>query len=31
MDDELVAESQVPEGTAAPRFAEAMLDLRTKG
>jgi hypothetical protein len=31
MDVELVAESEVPEGAAAPRFAEAMLDLRKKG
>jgi phenylacetate-CoA ligase len=31
MDVELVPAADVPEGAAAPRFAEAMLDLRTKG
>ena len=31
MDVELVPEAQVPEAAAAPRFAEAMLDLRKKG
>jgi phenylacetate-CoA ligase len=31
MDVELVAEAEVPEAAAAPRFAEAMVDLRTKG
>jgi phenylacetate-CoA ligase len=31
MDVELVPLADVPEGAAAPRFAEAMLDLRTKG
>jgi hypothetical protein len=31
MDVELVPLADVPEGAAAPRFAEAMLDLRKKG
>jgi phenylacetate-CoA ligase len=31
MDVELVAEADVPEAAAAPRFAEAMVDLRKKG
>src|SRR5262249_43236745 len=31
MDVELVPEADVPEAAAAPRFAEAMLDLRHKG
>jgi hypothetical protein len=31
MDVELVPLEQVPEGAAAPRFAEAMVDLRKKG
>jgi phenylacetate-CoA ligase len=31
MDVELVSPSAIPEGAAGPRYAEAMLDLRTKG